>query len=63
MKLRVRTLESERAFQRVAVVQNMVGSVSFRYIKWGPDISFIYFVLAEKQIYCIYSFGIVLSIN
>lgn len=29
LKLRVRALESERAFQRVAVVQKTVGSVSF----------------------------------
>lgn len=29
LKLRVRALESERAFQRVAAVQKTVGSVSF----------------------------------
>lgn len=28
LKLRVRALESERAFQRVAVVQTTIGSVS-----------------------------------
>ncbi|WRX10526.1 ABC1 atypical kinase-like domain - like 2 [Theobroma cacao] len=32
LKLRVRTLESERAFQRVAAVQKTVGSVSLIYI-------------------------------
>lgn len=31
LKLRVRALESERAFQRVAAVQKTVGSVSLTY--------------------------------
>lgn len=35
LKLRVRTLESERAFQRVAAVQRTIGNVSFA--GWSPS--------------------------
>lgn len=48
LKLRVRALESERSFQRVAAVQKTIGSVSF--IKYNYLINSLVFVITFSNL-------------